>query len=121
MFANFKKLLWALLTICTILSCKKDKANEDVNKASLKTVAYVIKGTHIKLNFIDSNSIFQSGKIYTDSFIYIFKKGSGADIGISVYKQAASDSIFNWSIYINGKLYANAFSEGGAYLTVPYN
>ncbi len=122
MLSKFKIVLWASSLIFIILSCGKDKVKEIFNnQAGLKTVVYLVKGTNLKLDFIDSNSVFQTHKVYADSFRYEFKKGSGASIGISIFKVSSSDTIYSWSIFIDNKLYANAFSEGGAYFTVPYN
>ncbi len=122
MISKGKHFFWCILFLCMVSSCKKGKQDDYIdNKATVKTILYIIKGTGIKVNFIDSNSIFQSGQIYHGLFQYQFRKGSGAGIGISVFKETAADTIYSWSILIDGKLYANAFSEGGAYLTVPYN
>ena len=113
-------LLFVLLVIAAT-SCDKDK--EVIKEVTFipKDILYVVKGTHLKLNFIDSQSVFQKDRAFQDSFHYAFKKGPGAQIGISVHSQSPADTIYSWHIFINGKLYANAFSEGGAYLTVPYD
>ena len=109
---------WLLfLIIAAGLSCKKDKPVH----YPPRHVTYWVRGSHIKLNFIDSTSVFQSGKVYTDSFRYEFNRGPGAGIGMSVGIPSLSDTIYNWELRIDGKLYANAFSTGGAYLTIPYN
>lgn len=122
MFSKIKIVLWASSLNFMSLSCGKDKPKEIFsNQATLKTVVYLVKGTNLKLDFIDSNSVFQTNMVYVDSFKYEFKKGSGASIGISIFKASSSDTIYSWSIFIDNKLYANAFSEGGAYFTVPYN
>ena len=106
-----------------IFSCKKDKAGNPPaeNQATLKKILYVVKGTNFKVNYIDSTSRFQSDHVFQDSFHYEFIKGSGAEIGMSIYLQAPTDMIYSWAIYVNDKLYANAYSQGGAYFTVPYN
>ncbi|MEO6230473.1 MAG: hypothetical protein ABJB11_12970 [Ferruginibacter sp.] len=118
---RYKFIFYGTFYLSLAMSCKKEKNGDILPQAGVKNVSYSVKGTHIKLNFIDSNSVFQSGKLYQDAFTYSFKKGSGAGIGISVFKQAPGDTIYSWSITIDGKLYANAFSEGGAYLSVPFN
>ena len=103
-------------------SCKKDKEpKEPVPGFAEKNILYLVKGTHLKLNYIDSESVFQRDQVFQDSFRYEFRKGPGASIGITINRQSASDTIYSWHIFINGKLYANAFSEGGVYLTVPYD
>ena len=110
------------LIFAGVNSCKKDTVQiKDRDQIFVpKDILYLVKGTHLKLNYIDSKSVFQRDQVFQDSFWYEFKKGPGASIGISVFRQSTTDSIYSWHIYINGKLYANAFSEGGAYLTVPY-
>jgi hypothetical protein len=40
---------------------------------------------------------------------------------MSIFLASPADSIITWEISIDGKLYANAFSPGGAYMLVPYN
>jgi hypothetical protein len=105
-----------------IFSCKKDKTDPPFeNVATLKKITYLVKGTNFKMNYIDSFSVFQSDRVFQDSFRYEFIKGSGAEIGMSIFLQAPTDVIFSWAIYVNDKLYANAYSQGGAYFTVPYN
>lgn len=107
--------------ICFIISCKKEKAPPNAStQAVIRIVSYNVKGSNIRVNFIDSNTVFQKDKTYHGSFDYTFRKGSGAPIGISVFKQTALDTIYSWTLTIDGKLYANAFSEGGAYLSVPF-
>jgi hypothetical protein len=105
--------------IVAAVSCRKDRDKEKTYPP--KNITYIVKGTNIKLNFIDSQSVFQQNKVFADSFHYSFKKGPGAGIGISVHALSPADTIYGWQILINGKLYANAFSTGGAYLTVPYD
>ena len=113
-------LIFVLLAV-TGASCDKDK--EVIKEVTFipKDILYVVKGTQLKLNFIDSQSVFQRDRVFKDSFHYAFKKGPGAQIGISVNSQSPADTIYSWYIFINGKLYANAFGIGGAYLTVPYD
>jgi len=82
---------------------------------------YLVKGTRIKLNFIDSTSGFLRDQLYTDSFRYEFMRKPGTGIGMSVGVATSSDSIYGWEIRVDGRLVANAFSVGGAYLAVPYN
>jgi len=105
------------------ITCKKEKANSSSHTPVFtpKKILYQVKGTHFRLNYIDSNSVFQKDQVFHDSFKYQFTKGPGAGIGISVFLLDSTDRIDSWEIYINGKLYANAFSEGGAYMTVPYD
>jgi hypothetical protein len=110
-----------IVTLITATSCDKDKDNVKEVTFPPKDITYIVKGTNIKLNFIDSQSVFQQDKVFTDSFHYAFKKGPGANIGISVHSLSPADTIYGWQILINGKLYANAFSGGGAYFTVPYD
>lgn len=116
------------LAVTAIISCRKDRHRDEdknqptiINQASLKTIVYTVKGTHFRMNYIDSNSIFRRDGDLHDFFRYEFRKGSGASIGMSVFPFDTNDEIYSWTIYIDGKLYANAFSEGGAYFTVPYN
>jgi hypothetical protein len=116
-----KKLLVACLLTTGMLSCSKDKEATRDNKAGGSTIVYIVEGTHFRLNYIDSNSVFQKDETYSDHFRYEFKKGSGANIGMSVFLLNSTDQIYSWKIFIDNKLYANAFSEGGAYLTVPYH
>ncbi len=107
----------------SLFSCKKDSGNKDKPDSNFppKHIVYLVKGTNFRLNYIDSNSVFQHDQLFKDSFRYEFDKGPGASIGISIYLPSQTDTIFSWYIYINNKLYADAFSEGGAYLTVPYD
>jgi len=113
---DHKYLFLCLLTIAA-LSCKK---TPPVHYAP-RHVMYLVRGSHIRLNFIDSTSVFQRDRIYTDSFRYEFKRGPGTGIGMSVGVPSPADTISGWELRIDGKLYANAFSTGGAYLTIPYN
>lgn len=85
-----------------------------------KKVLYLVKGTHFRLNFIDSNNNFQQDRIFKDSFRYEFTKAPGNAIGMSIFRFSPTDQIFGWALYFNGKLYANAFSEGAVYSTVPF-
>ena len=118
---KYTPVLFCYLLIVIAPSCNKSKSNATlVPRAKERDILYLVKGSNFRLNFIDSNSVFQRDKVFQDSFRYEFKKGSGASIGISIYKQSPGDSIHEWEIYIDGQLTANAFSEGGAYLTVPY-
>lgn len=116
-----------LISIFFSIACNKAKHrhNDDdapiVPVGALRTIVYSIKGTNFNVSFIDSNTIYQRSQVYKDSFVYEFKKGSGAGIGMSVAKQSPStDTIYSWQITIDGVLYANAFSEGGAFFDVPY-
>jgi hypothetical protein len=111
------KLTFGLL-IMLLVSCKKE--NNPSPRAKQRDIVYEVSGTHFKLNYIDSNSVFKRDEVYNDSFRYAFKKSSGASIGISIFKQTSDDQIYSWKIYVDGQLYANAYSEGGAYFTVPY-
>lgn len=83
-------------------------------------VLYLVKGSHIKMNFIDSTSGFLRDQVYADSFRYEFKRRPGTGIGITVNVPSPGDTIYNWEVRIDGKLVANAFSVGGAYLNIPY-
>ena len=115
-----------ILFFFTAGSCNKSKHhhNDDdspiVPVAALRTIAYSVKGTNFSVSFIDSNTVYQVNQVYKDSFEYEFKKGSGAGIGMTISQQSSSDTIFSWRITIDGVLYANAFSEGGAFFNVPY-
>lgn len=100
-----------------LMSCKKD---HPVYQNKLRKIKYVVSGTNFRMNYIDSLSVFNSDKVYRDSFSYEFLKGTGASVGMSIYRQASSDSIHYWALYIDDKLYANAFSEGGVYMMIPY-
>lgn len=113
-------------------SCKKDKKGSDVSPdakkeqpgkmvVSKKKIVYLVKGTHFRLNYIDSNSVFQTDRLYKDSARITFNKNSGEYIGMSVLKPLPTDTIFSWEIFINGRLHANAFSPGGAYFIIPYD
>jgi hypothetical protein len=106
------------LLIILLVSCKKE--THATPRAKQRDIVYEVSGTHFKLNYIDSNSVFKRDEMHNDLFRYAFKKGSGASIGISISKQTSDDQIYSWKIYIDGQLYANAYSEGGAYFTVPY-
>jgi hypothetical protein len=117
-----KPILFICLVLLFNISCKKDKDDPKEAVAGTSKVLYVVDGTHFRLNFIDSNSVFKRDQLFSDHFAYEFRKGSGASIGMSIFTlDPTTDSIYSWKIYIDGKLYANAFSEGGAYLTVPYH
>ena len=107
-----------MFIIMTAFACKKDKP--PVNNYPPRHVVYLVKGTHIKLNFIDSTSGFQQDQLFTDSFRYEFRRKPGTGIGMSVgVVSPDQDEIYNWEIRIDGKLVANAFSVGGAYLNIP--
>jgi hypothetical protein len=97
-------------------TCKK----EQKPNFTPKIVTYEVTGTHFRLNFIDSLHGFKENQLHNNSFIYEFRKAPGANIGFSIFKQAATDTIFAWRLSINHKLYANGFSEGGAWMTIPY-
>jgi hypothetical protein len=96
-------------------SCSKDKESA----LSIRKIVYVVTGTHFRLNYIDSNSVFQKDQIFSGSFRYEFRREPGTAIGISIFKVAPDDLIYSWEIYIDDKLHADAFSEGGAYFTIP--
>lgn len=113
------RLVIAAFLMITVLSCTK-KEHPVTPRGRLSTIVYLVRGSNIRMNYIDSASVFQRDKVFTDSFRYEFKKGSGASIGMSVYRLSPDDSINEWDLYIDGKLYANAFSEGGVYMIVPY-
>jgi len=99
-------------------ACKKDKP--PVINYPPRHVMYLVKGTHLKMNFIDSLSGFQQDQLYTDSFRYEFWRKPGTGIGMSVgVVTPGQDTISIWEIRIDGKLVANAFSVGGAYLSIP--
>jgi len=98
------------------LACKKDKPLN----TNPRHVTYLVTGTRIKLNFIDSTSGFLRDQLYTDSFHYDFWRKPGTSIGITVNPASSADTIYNWEIRVDGKLVANAFSTGGAYLSIPY-
>ncbi len=130
---NFKQrsliIFFSVICVCSG-SCKKGKKDENLipnNKKQQESVAvkkkivYLVRGTNFRLNYIDSNSVFKRGESGKDSVKYSFNKGSGENIGISIFKQLESDSIFYWEITINGKVQANAFSPGGAYMMIPYD
>jgi hypothetical protein len=85
-----------------------------------RKVVYEVKGTKFRISYIDSVSVFRQDQVYTGSFRYEFRRGPGASIGFSVYKFSSSDTIAEWRIMIDNKLYALAFSEGGAYLDIPF-
>ena len=71
-----------IFILITTASCEKDKVKEVIFPT--KDITYVVKGSNIKLNFIDSQSVFQRDWVFKDSFHYAFKKGPGAQIGISI-------------------------------------
>lgn len=110
-----------LIIWCTSCSKTKTDKNDPGPDGSSKKIVYTVTGTHFKLNYIDSNSVFHNGEIHDGTFRYEFNKGSGAYIGISIFVLQPSDHIDSWTIHIDNKLVANAFSEGGAYFTVPYH
>ena len=118
-----RKHLFLIFVLLAASSASCDKEKEVIKEVTFipKDILYVVKGTQLKLNFIDSQSVFQKDRVFKDSFHYQFKKGPGASIGITVNRQSTSDTIYSWHIFINGKLFANAFSEGGAYFTIPYD
>ena len=111
------KLIPVIFLALFILACKKDKPLN----TNPRHVSYLVTGTRIKLNFIDSTSGFLRDQFYTGSFHYEFWRKPGTSIGITVNSASSTDTIYNWEIRIDGKLVANAFSVGGAYLAVPYN
>ncbi len=107
-------------------ACNKSKHRHDdddspiVPIGALRSVTYSVKGTNFNVSFIDSNTIYKVNQVYKDSFVYEFRKGSGAGIGMTVSPQSTSDTVYSWRITIDGALYANAFSEGGAFFNIPY-
>ncbi len=117
-----KRTINFIFLLLAAVSCSKDKNDNVVTpQASLKSVTYSIKGSNFNVSYIDSNSVYRENQVYKDSFNYQFNKGSGASIGLTVHAQSSSDTVYFWNIKIDGKLYANAFSDGGAFLSVPYN
>ena len=110
--------LYFLIFVVVLFSCGKDKPAKHYPP---KKITYLVTGTKFSLNYIDSNSVFQKDRVYSETFRYEFLKSPGASIGISIHAFSTDDQIYSWNIYINDKLYANAFSEGGSYLTVPYD
>jgi hypothetical protein len=118
-----------LTGIFLVLGCSGLVMCEKINVTSpsvtppgkTRTIVYEVKGTRIKMNFIDSNSVFREQQVFYNSFRYQFQKGSGASIGFSITRFSPVDEIYSWNLFIDGKLYANSFSEGGVYMTVPYN
>ncbi|MBC7913004.1 MAG: hypothetical protein H7Y07_02675 [Pyrinomonadaceae bacterium] len=132
---NFKQVNFmffvSLLCMCST-SCKKDKKESDVSPeakkeqpgkmvVTKKKIVYLVKGTYFRLNYIDSNSVFQTDRRFQDSARITFNKNSGEYVGMSVFEQLPKDTIFSWEIFINGRLHANAFSPGGAYFIIPYD
>src|SRR5882672_5438673 len=110
--------LFPVICLATFfLACKKDKPLN----THPRHVTYLVKGTHIKMNFIDSTSGFLRDQFYTGSFLYEFMRKPGTSIGMTVNAASSADTIYNWEIRVDGMLVANAFSVGGAYLSVPYN
>jgi len=107
-----------ILIVATALACKKDR--QQTSNYPPRHVLYLVKGTHIKMNFIDSISGFRQGQLFTDSFRYEFSRKPGTGIGMSVGIADSTDVIYGWEIRVDGKLVANAFSVGGAYLNIPY-
>ena len=135
MYINFKQvtlIIFAGVLSLTAGSCKKGEKDPtelpgketetpgDGPLATKKTIVYIVKGTRFRLNMIDSNSVFKRDLYFNDSLKYQFEKRAGSNVGISVFKQAIGDTITSWEIKVNGKVQANAASEGGAYFTVPY-
>lgn len=119
-YINLKKMYAAIVVSLGLIACICCK--KEVPKVyNPKKVVYLVRGTQFRLNFIDSNSVFQKDKVFRDSFRYEFIKGPGASIGISIYRFSAADTIFSWELFLDGQLFANAFSEGGVYSTVPYD
>jgi hypothetical protein len=115
------KLLYPVLLMAVVMTaCKKDKPKPPPYYPP-RHVMYLVKGTHIKLNFIDSTGGFLRDQLYTDSFRYEFWRTPGTNIGMSVGIAALSDVIYGWEIRVDGKLRANAFSTGGAYMAVPFD
>jgi hypothetical protein len=108
------------LFVIGALSCHKDHDEPPPKPYPKKQVIYSVKGSNFILNYIDSNSAFQSNQAFQGSFDYTFQKAPGSPIGITVSLASPADSITSWEIYIDGKLYANAYSPGGAYMLVPY-
>jgi hypothetical protein len=107
-----------ILIVAAAFACKKDRTQ--TSNYPPRHVLYLVKGTQIKMNFIDSNSGFQRDQLFSDSFRYEFSRKPGTGIGISVGVASPQDTIYSWEIRIDGKLTANAFSVGGAYLSIPY-
>lgn len=122
--------MFFLSAVCIFsASCRKNKKETPLpqiendhpeNVAVKKKIVYLVKGSNFRLNLIDSNSVFRRDIYMKDSIRYSFNKGSGASIGMSVFKQTITDTIFYWEISVNGEVKANAHSVGGAYFMVPY-
>ncbi len=102
-----------------MLSCKKNH-DQPTKTYPPKQVIYSVKGSNFVLNYLDSNHVFQSNKTFQGSFDYTFLSAPGSAIGITISPASPADSITYWGIFIDGKLYANAYSAGGAYMLVPY-
>jgi hypothetical protein len=110
-------MLLGLVFAFSFFSCKKEPPPD----FTPKIVSYLVTGSNFRLNFIDSNMAFQRDRNFSGSFLYEFRKAPGTNIGISIFKSSPADSITSWRLSIDGKLYANGFSEGGAYMQIPYN
>jgi hypothetical protein len=114
---NLIKFSAAVIVLLVILvACKKVAGPVFVSKK----IVYQVKGTNFKINYIDSNSVFVRERVCKDEFKYEFTKGAGALIGISISKLTPVDTVFGWIITMDGNSTANAFSEGGAYMNIPY-
>ena len=124
MFSRLTFVPFLVVLFLTLFGCKKNITDEKraiTPVGHSKKIVYEVHGSKFRLNYIDSNSVFQKDQVYDSIFHYEFWKGSGASIGITIHKNSPGDTIFSWELYINDKLYANAFSEGGVYLIVPYD
>ena|SRR5579871_1613603 len=122
---NFRNsLLITLIGLGAIssFSCKKNSSDPDGSSSSTtkKTVSYTVTGTKYTVSFIDSTNSYEQGVTESGTWTYTFKQGSGANIGMTIALATSSDTIDSWEITVDGKLYANAYSAGGAFFTVPY-
>src|SRR4051812_17533029 len=88
------------------LACKKDKPLN----TNPRHVTYLVTGTRIKMNFIDSTSGFLRDHFYTVFFHYDFGQNPATSIGIPATPASPADTIYNWEIRVDGKLVANALS-----------
>jgi hypothetical protein len=115
--------LWLLVILSVaFIQCKKDhkRALDNLPSYPSRLVHYKVSGTNVRLDYIDSTSTFLTDQPLNGNFDYEFRRGPGTQIGINVDPADSTGAVFSWEIYIDNKLFANAFSRGGAYFIIPY-
>lgn len=108
-----------VVTLCVFLAVGCKKRADIIFEP--KQVVYNVKGTHFRVSYIDSNSVFVQNQFFRNEFTYVFRKSPGSPVGMSINTATVADTVYSWGIALDGRVFANAFSPGTAYLNIPFD